>query len=85
MTQSIQILKFFGEAVKKSRTSQGLSQEKLALNTGLDLTTINEIEKVTRSPYSSHSTQNASCKIPRQLFRNCVYEKGCLTVRISSS
>ena len=50
MTDTNKILKLFGDTVKQSRNSQGFSQEKLALDTGLDLTTINEIEKGHRSP-----------------------------------
>lgn len=44
------LLSLFGETVKESRRNSGMSQEKLALDTGLDLTTINEIEKGHRSP-----------------------------------
>ena len=50
MIETKQLLKRFGETVKQARNSKGLSQEKLALDTGLDLTTINEIEKGHRSP-----------------------------------
>lgn len=50
MTEINKILKVFGETVKQSRNNKGFSQEKLALDTGLDLTTINEIEKGHRSP-----------------------------------
>lgn len=45
-----QILSNFGNAVKEVRVSKGMSQENLALDTGLDLTTINEIENGHRSP-----------------------------------
>jgi transcriptional regulator with XRE-family HTH domain len=44
------ILKRFGHAVKKARLKAQYSQERLALDTGLDLTTINELEKGHRSP-----------------------------------
>lgn len=50
MTENSKLLKLFGETVKQARNGKGLSQEKLALDTGLDLTTINEIEKGHRSP-----------------------------------
>ena len=40
----------FGERMKKARKNLGLSQEKLAFETGMDLTSINEIEKARRSP-----------------------------------
>lgn len=45
-----QIKKQFGEAVRSARLDMGLSQEKLGFETGLDLTSINEIEKGHRSP-----------------------------------
>ncbi|MEO8581768.1 MAG: helix-turn-helix transcriptional regulator [Patescibacteria group bacterium] len=44
------ILSIFGQTVKSYRTEKNLSQEKLALDTGLDLTSINEIERGHRSP-----------------------------------
>ena len=47
---STKILHKFGSAVKEARVNKEMSQEKLALDTGLDLTTINEIEKGHRSP-----------------------------------
>lgn len=47
---TLKILKTFGGSVKSARSSKGYSQEKLALDTELDLTTINEIEKGHRSP-----------------------------------
>lgn len=50
MIQSNILLKRFGEEVKRIRNSKGFSQEKLALDTKLDLTTINELEKGHRSP-----------------------------------
>lgn len=40
----------FGERVKELRKKKGLSQEKLALDVEMDLTSINEIEKGHRSP-----------------------------------
>ena len=47
---TIKILQLFGSTVKDARIRSELSQEKLALDTGLDLTTINEIERGHRSP-----------------------------------
>ena len=44
------LLNLFGNTVRRVRVNQKMSQEKLALDTGLDLTTINEIEKGHRSP-----------------------------------
>ncbi len=50
MVEINKLLKLFGGTVKQARNNKGLSQEKLALDIGLDLTTINEIEKGHRSP-----------------------------------
>jgi ribosome-binding protein aMBF1 (putative translation factor) len=44
------ILEKFGDALRKARLDKGLSQERLALDAGLDLTSINEIERGHRSP-----------------------------------
>jgi len=44
------ILKLFGQNVKSIRNGKNMSQEQLALDTELDLTTINEIERGHRSP-----------------------------------
>lgn len=40
----------FGENVREARKRKGLSQEKLAFEVGMDLTSINEIEMGHRSP-----------------------------------
>ena len=40
----------FGSTVRLLRKSKGLSQEKLAFETGMDLTSINEIETGKRNP-----------------------------------
>lgn len=40
----------FGERMRELRKKKGLSQEKLALDIDMDLTSINEIEKGHRSP-----------------------------------
>lgn len=40
----------FGERMRQIRKEKGLSQEKLALEVEMDLTSINEIEKGHRSP-----------------------------------
>jgi transcriptional regulator with XRE-family HTH domain len=42
--------KQFGEKVRNERTKAGLSQEKLALSTGLDRTYISGIERGRRNP-----------------------------------
>lgn len=42
--------KKFGERVKQLRKEKGFSQEKLAFDIGMDLTSVNEIEKGHRSP-----------------------------------
>lgn len=44
------IRKHFGEKVRLLRKKKGFSQEELALEAGMDLTSINEIEKGHRSP-----------------------------------
>jgi transcriptional regulator with XRE-family HTH domain len=69
---SKKILIRFGEAVRIARKDRGMSQEKLALDTRLDLTTINEIERGHRSPMLT-----TVCKIasglgvkPAQLLQN---------------
>lgn len=40
----------FGDRMKELRKKRGLSQEKLALDIEMDLTSVNEIEKGHRSP-----------------------------------
>lgn len=40
----------FGSTVKELRKSKGLSQERLAFEVGMDLTSINEIENGRRNP-----------------------------------
>ena len=45
-----EILSIFGNTVKALRTERGLSQERLALEVGMDLTSINELEKGHRAP-----------------------------------
>ena len=40
----------FGSTVRELRKTKGLSQEKLALEVGMDLTSINEIENGRRNP-----------------------------------
>lgn len=40
----------FGERMRELRKKKGLSQEKLALDIEMDLTSVNEIEKGHRSP-----------------------------------
>lgn len=40
----------FGSQVRKQRTKRGMSQLSLAQKSGLDLTTINEIENGNREP-----------------------------------
>lgn len=47
---STRVLKEFGQAVKNARLARGFSQEELALDADLDLTSVNEIEKGHRSP-----------------------------------
>jgi len=44
------VKKQFGEKLRKIRNGKGFSQEELALEAGLDLTTINEIEMGSRNP-----------------------------------
>lgn len=43
-------LVLFGEEVKKQRKAKDLSQEKLAFEIGMDLTSVNEIENGHRNP-----------------------------------
>ncbi|KKS12567.1 MAG: hypothetical protein UU67_C0049G0011 [Candidatus Daviesbacteria bacterium GW2011_GWB1_41_5] len=52
----------FGERLRELRKSRSLSQEKLAFETGMDLTSINEIEMGRRSP-----TLVTICKIAKAL------------------
>ncbi len=40
----------FGSRVREVRISRGLSQEKLAFEIGMDLTSVNEIERGKRNP-----------------------------------
>lgn len=44
------VIKRFGEEVRKTRKERGLSQEELAGAIEMDLTSINEIEQGHRSP-----------------------------------
>lgn len=44
------VCRVLGEAIAERRRTVGLSQEKLAFEVGMDLTSINEIEKGHRSP-----------------------------------
>ncbi len=44
------VKKRFGERMKALRKKKGLSQEKLALDIDMDLTSVNEIENGHRSP-----------------------------------
>lgn len=48
--KSSQIQKQFGKSVKKYRLKQNISQEQLALKTGLDRTYISGIERGMRNP-----------------------------------
>lgn len=48
--QENEVKKKFGENVRKVRLSKDLSQEKLAFEIGMDLTSVNEIENGHRSP-----------------------------------
>lgn len=48
--KSSNILKSFGGRVRAKRTSLGLSQEKLAFETGLDRTYISGVERGVRNP-----------------------------------
>ena len=43
-------LEIFGSTVRELRKARGLSQEKLALEIGMDLTSVNEIERGKRNP-----------------------------------
>lgn len=45
-----EIKKKFGDRMKDLRKNKGLSQEQLALDIEMDLTSVNEIEKGHRSP-----------------------------------
>ncbi len=49
-TMSNDFLAKFGSTVRELRKSRGLSQEKLAFEVGMDLTSINEIENGRRNP-----------------------------------
>lgn len=49
-TQEKELLKKFGERIRKLRKEKGLSQEDLANEIEMDLTSINEIEQGHRSP-----------------------------------
>lgn len=46
----LEVKRKFGERVRDLRNKKGLSQEKLAFEVGMDLTSINEIERGHRSP-----------------------------------
>jgi len=46
----VEIKKQFGERMREIRLKRGLSQEKLSFEIGMDLTSVNEIEKGRRSP-----------------------------------
>ncbi len=50
MTSIENLPKQFGEKVRKERTRLGISQEKLALSSGLDRTYISGIERGRRNP-----------------------------------
>ena len=52
----------FGQAVRKFRKTQGLSQEELGFKSGLDRTYISGIERGTRNP-----TLESLCRIARAL------------------
>lgn len=45
-----EIKRTFGEKMRQLRKEKGLSQEKLALDIEMDLTSVNEIERGHRSP-----------------------------------
>lgn len=45
-----EVTRRFGDRMKNLRKKRGLSQEKLALDIEMDLTSVNEIEKGHRSP-----------------------------------
>ena len=50
MTKSDDLLQAFGQVLRKKRNEANISQEKLALNSGLDRTYISLLERGLRQP-----------------------------------